>query len=222
MKRDYITDYSQRDFVDLTINVMKPEIIPSEHKFFAGNEAFKVKVKGVDKDTIIKYIVLFYDPNSPLFERITDHIERKKAAALIAGWKVNDNKFPKEVDPILYCKSADTNLMILEYLRHLKTPDFAFIASANEAYYRILYEMMSDVTQIGGKETAKTSIAIASERAELSKKANLMAADLQERTLKFLAKDESPYLLSGLFDMVENENKLKALTPERQVFGVEI
>lgn len=193
------------------VNVMKPDVEPSKHPFFVRKTSFSQKIDGIKPDTLIRYIVLFYDPKSPLFDRIPDHIERKKAAAQLAGWKYKDNKFSKEVEEVLYCKNRLTNECIIEFLRAMRNPDYAFIASAWEGYYKILHEIISD-TKISG---TKNSVDIATSRAKLSEQADSMATTLNDRTLRFLSQDNSPYLREHLFDLLEDEVKVAVITQER-------
>ena len=215
--KDYLNQYNQRDYTSLTVNVMKPDVIPSQHQFFAKKSSFQNKIEGVNTDTFIRYIVLFYDPKSPLLDRIPDHIERKKAAAQLAGFKAKDGKFPKAVETVLYCKNREANDCIVEFLRALRNPDYAFIASAWEGYYKILTEIMSDAKTGSGKGSNKTSVDIAASRAKLSQEASNMATDLNDRTLRFFSQDSSPYLSEHLFDLIETEKRGAVITQERYI-----
>ncbi len=210
------------DFDKLTIKVMDQSTPPSANPFFNKHQCFQERIDGIKQDDLIRYIVLFYDPRSPILDKFTDHVERKKCAATLGGFKsYPDGSWSKAVNGVLYCDNRTVIECIIEYLRYLKNPDWAFLCAAWEAYYQILTEMMSEAVSLGGKAGTKTSVDIASSRAVLSEKANKMAQDLSDRTMKFLAMDESPYLKKGLFDMIESKRKLDALTAERQAFGSE-
>lgn len=211
---EYQLLFNQKDFQQLTVNVMQGD--PLEHRFFGGNPAFQQKIDRVENKTLIRYIVLFYDPKSPLLHKIQDHVERKKAAALIAGFKSDDIKFADEVNEILYCKNREANTMIIEYLRYLKNPEWAYLASAWESYFKILLELASDVKTF--EKGNKTAIDVANSRAALSQKASEMSEMIGEKTIKFLSQDTSPYLKTNLFDLIEVEKRKNKITPERQSF----
>ena len=218
--KDYAGIFAQRDFVSLTFNVMTPEIVPHNHVFFKERPCYSAKIKGIDMDTLIKYICLFYDPKSPLRNKLSDHIERKKAAAELAGFEIQNEAFSPEVVDMMYCITPKSNECITEYLRGLMAPDWAFICAGWESYYKILEEIQGEATFLGTASGAKTTADIAKIRAALTGEANKMAADLTERQMAFLARDESPYLHKHLFSLIDKERKLPKITPERQL-GIE-
>jgi hypothetical protein len=167
-------------------------------------------------DKFIRYICLFYDHGSPLVRKIGDHIERKKAAATIAGFKVSEDlQFSSEVVDMLYCRTEKTNECIIDYLRGLNAPDWAYICATGEAYYSILEELASNVEE--DSETTKTSVDIAQVRARLASQASTMGDDLKKKTWEFLSRDESPYLHKNLFSLIEEQKLRPKLTPEAQV-----
>lgn len=216
---------TDRDFELMTINVMRDGVIPIEHNFFKNRPVFKT-IKAVDRDIMIKYITLMYDPKSPLINKLPDHIERKKAAAIIAGWRPSENNaWEKAVEDILYCKDEKVNSCIIEYLRGLQNDLWAALCAAREALYVVLKDLQDNkdhtTVDVGGKEvkrTGKTPVEIAKARAELDEKAEMMAERLNRRTLAFLAQDESPYLRKSLFDLIEKQRTELLITPERIAF----
>ena len=216
---DYITLFKQSDFDKLTIKVMDRGVVPSQHPFFQKHQCFKEKIKDIDMNILIKYIVLFYDSNSPLHDKFHDHIERKKAAAAIAGWKADAKyKFPLAVQSVMYCNNRESNVCILEYLRSLNNDSWAVICTSREALYRVQEDLMSDATSTSDKGTTKTSVDIAKTRAELASKTEEMADRLNKRMLEFLSNDASPYLRKDLFDLIDTTRKFAKITPERQAF----
>lgn len=214
---EYVLLFNKKDFQSMTLQVM--DIDPFEHNFFKSNGVFQNVIEGIDNKVLIRYITLFYDPKSPLPTRINDHIERKKAAALIAGFKDKNESFPKAIEDILYCKNKKANMMIVEYLRYLKNPDWAFLCTNYEAYYKILIELVNDAESLSEKGSSKTTIDIAVTRTKLSEQADIMAEKLSERTLKFMAQDTSPYLKDHLFDLIETEQEKPKITAERMAFN---
>lgn len=210
--KDYASLLAQRDFEGLTINVFKGK--PLEHPFFAKKEIFHSDIS-VDNDTLVRYICLFYDPKSPLLQKTGDHIERKKAAAVLAGWKVKNDKFSNDVVEILYCKNREANELIIEYLRALKMPEWTFLCAAWENFHKVNLDMMSEATTQSEKGSNKTSIDIAKTRVALQNEAKIMTEGLTQHTLKFVNGDESPYLHSDLFDMIDKTRVLLKITPER-------
>jgi hypothetical protein len=222
----YLSLVSDRDFDNMTINVMRKDTIPSEHVFFKQRPVFSGKMK-VDKNILIRYITLMYDPKSPLINKINEHIERKKASAVIAGWRPkNDNTWAPEVEDILYCRDPKVNDCIIEYLRGLQNDLWSALCAAREALYVVLHDLMEnkdhtrlDVKGKTYKGTSKTPVEIAKVRADLDEKAELMAERLNRRVLSFLRNDESPYLRKHLFDLMDKERMKLKITPERIAFG---
>jgi hypothetical protein len=216
---DYITLFKPSDFERLTIKVMEHPT-PQDHPFFAKHECFQADIKGVDMNMLIKYICLNYDPRSPLLDKFNDHIERKKCAASLAGWKVDKNlKWQKNVEKILYCDDEQGNICILEYLRSLNNDSWATICTTREALYRIHQDLISEATTTNEKGSTRTSVDVAKVRTDLARQTEEMTDRLNKRMLDFLGQDESPYLRSALFDMVDKTRKFLPISPERQVFG---
>lgn len=217
--KDFHALFSDRDFEKMTVNVMK-EQHPSEMEFFRNKESFFNQLV-VDRDLLIKYICLFYDPRSPLQTKLPDHIDRKKAAAVIAGFKPKNNVFAKEVQGVLYCTDKETNNCIVEYLRSLRSPTWTYLCANWESYHKVVEDMMNDASTMSEKGSTKTSVDIAFQRTKLATQAKIMHNDLNETTLQFLSQDSSPYLSAHLFDLIEKERVIYNLSPER-ASGIEV
>lgn len=211
--RDYMAEFGERDYKSMTFNVMMTK--PTQHQFFM-KDCFQSRIDGIDNDKLIKYICLYYDPKSPLVHRVTDLIERKKAAAILAGFKHHEDRFDDAVIDMMYCRYYETNECIIEFLRGIRNPDWAYICAAWESFHKILTELQGEVRFLSQKGSgAKTNVDIANMRAKLSTEAKKMAEELNEITLRFLSQDESPYLKDHLFDLVDKQREVPKITAER-------
>ena len=121
------------DFGKLFIPIHKEEGNYKE-KFpvFTKYEEFKAD-PGVDFDTLIKYIVLAFDINTPLRHTYNDVYEMRVKAAQIAGFKVKNGKFDKDVEAILVCNNPVTNRMIMRYVVMIDNEDYATLVAFTEA-----------------------------------------------------------------------------------------
>jgi hypothetical protein len=122
--------------------------------------------KGVGFDTLIKYIVLAFDINSPVRYTYNDMYEQRVKAAQIAGFEVNKNgKFPKAVEEMLLCENPDVNRMIIRYVAMMNNEDYATFVAFSEALRKQQEKILAgDVDQEKTKEmianinTLKSSI----------------------------------------------------------------
>src|ERR1035437_1003230 len=106
-----------------TLNLSKMVISPSDpdvaKKFF---KIIKMPEIEVDKDSLAKYILLMYDPNSPLIEIIDDYWNRKFEALELSGFKQKNGKFDKKVEDFVLGKSNEVNDIILDWLIYIAKP----------------------------------------------------------------------------------------------------
>ena len=65
-----------------------------------------------DRNKVIRYIMYFYDKNSPYVRHIADYHERQERCLLEAGFKKTGREWPKKVQKYIDGKSADVNNMI--------------------------------------------------------------------------------------------------------------
>jgi hypothetical protein len=108
----------------------------------------------VDFDTLIKYIVLAFDINSPVRYTYNDMYEQRVKAAQIAGFKVSKGgKFAKEVEDILMCENPSVNRMIIRYVAMMNNEDYATFVAFSEALRKQQEKILAgDVDQEKTKE----------------------------------------------------------------------
>lgn len=154
------------DFGKLFLPIHKVESDYKKHfPILNKYEEFQQDV-GVDFDTLIKYIVLAFDINSPIRHAYKDMYEQRVKAAQIAGFKVNKKgKFETEVEQILLCENSKTNRMIIRYVTMMNSEDYATFVAYSEALRKQQEKILAgDVDQektkdmIANINTLKTSI----------------------------------------------------------------
>lgn len=143
---------------------------------------------------IIKYIVCFYDPNSPFAH--LDWEERKLASAEYVAFRKNeDGGYTEAVQAIMNCEVDAIRAMIIRYCRAVRSPEYAT--------YKVLE--MNYHTKVLTAPTLKIT--------EIQK--DLIA--LQGWKNQFLAGDDNKQLREHFYRVVsEEEQEAHKLRPEVQ------
>lgn len=94
--------------------------------------------KAPDKVKVVRYIIIMYDLASDLKKLYEDLYERKRNAAILAGFELVDRVFEPWVESILVGKNDAVNDAILRYVRLSGIPD----ATAYLAYTEILHKQV--------------------------------------------------------------------------------
>ena len=191
--------FEDKDFKGLTWNIHGAdekakitELIPTIKLY---NE-----FKGLKDIRVIKYIVYLYDSKTP-FKSIDNFTTRKKQAAELAGFKVDDKgNYQDKYDKIISGKDKQVNKMAIRYCRIQRSPQFAKLVIFEESYYNELLILKDD----DGLKAA--------DREKTLKNINTMASQIEELTGRFLSGDDNPVMKMELFDEIENEEL--QLTPE--------
>lgn len=144
-------------------------------------------------DNLFKYIVLLYTPNTPLLN-ITDHNKRKAIALQMA-----------EIDPvknidIVACRNALSNLVIMAYLRMMKSHRWTKLCVFTDAYYNQCAKLQAGLIEPG--ERTK----------ELKGNINDLEADIEQMTNEYINYDPSRGLKDAVVQAVEDEHN--ELLPE--------
>ena len=86
-----------------------------------------------NKDKVIAYLILMYDLSSSEVKAHSDRLyERKKFAALRAGFKFKDGVFPKDIEDIIVGENDDFNVAMIRYVRMFGLPDLPKHTAYNE------------------------------------------------------------------------------------------
>ena len=91
-----------------------------------------------DKPKIVSYIILMYDIKSDLKKLYEGLYERKRNAALLAGFELTNGKFEPWVESMILGENDSVNDAILRYVRLFGIPD----ATAYLAYTEILHKQV--------------------------------------------------------------------------------
>lgn len=130
---------------------------------------------------VYKYIVLMYDPKSPMVRDISDYWQRKLECTEAAGFKIKaDGSLEKDVERFLLGANEAINDIIIDYLAYMKSPTWDSLVFMYETLLRSTRESMSGRTSAKVDDVYKISQHIQ----ELTNK--LIAEDkLAEETDKF-------------------------------------
>lgn len=158
------------------------------------------------KDKIIKYIILVYDPGSPL--RVVEPIPVRKAnAAMLAGFKYKSEAFEQPVIDMMECKIIHINLMIIRFCRMFSERSYTLMVSGNEAFHDAIKQLMSP-------SSGDDAIVETEKKQKIFQQAKSTALDLDKMALNFLVGDTSKPLNKTLYTLVDNENTKIKLSPE--------
>lgn len=73
---------------------------------------------------LIQYIILMYDPESPMRREVGNYMQRKGVCADIVGFTKTGQKRTKAVDEMLIGIDKKVNILIAAYLGHLAMPEY--------------------------------------------------------------------------------------------------
>lgn len=94
------------------------------------------KVYNIATSSIIKYVILMYDSESPLWREVRSLPLRKAVAMEMSGIeKGKDNKFSKEAEEILEGNNPEVNSMIVKYITMQNTPVWSNLVAYENIYY---------------------------------------------------------------------------------------
>jgi hypothetical protein len=96
----------------------------------------------VSFNDIFKYIVLLYTPNTPLLS-VKDYSQRKIIAMEIADIPVDENH------AILECSDSKVNVLIIAYLRMMKSIKWSKLCVYQDAYYNQLLKLQCGQVEPG-------------------------------------------------------------------------
>lgn len=98
---------------------------------------------------ILKYIIILYDKNSPLWEMTKTHEEKKVKAMLMAGFEPGlDGRFNNDVErALLYGQDEDVATMIIKYVYLFNSIDFSELVGMIEYNSQILRDIMNRKTK---------------------------------------------------------------------------
>lgn len=181
-------DFEQEEFDGLMLPVHQtPVNIDILDKFPELGRYIEFKQHVPEKNNVIRYIVYFYDRKTPL-SRIENILMRKSEAAKLAGFELENEKFPEYVEEILKCENHVVNAMIIRYLRISNNHKFAMLSTTIELYYRNLNN------QLDGSKSATF------------KEAQAMEKTISSITDELLQMDKAQILTEDMYQMIDYDN----------------
>lgn len=213
---------NEYDFSNMMYNVSELpsgsnilSVYPRLKQYSEFNKVGEASAKA-NLEKIFRYIVYFYDKNSPLKDSIENIIKRKIEAARLAGFVAKvvagKNVFSPIAKQMLNCKNEAINKMIIRYCRMQGSRDFSLLVSGQEAFYNTLLQLI-DPDDENAKET-KDKQAVFSQ-------AKKNSDQLKELEVELLNEDTNKYLTEDLYDYVEEEaRKQLLLSPEDYAFNL--
>jgi hypothetical protein len=91
----------------------------------------KFKKANEDHERIFKWVVYTYDRQSPLVKEVTELMKRKGEAAVLAGYKTDeDGRFEEEVEDLLLGKSPEVNNLIVAYISRFADPHYIMLVAS--------------------------------------------------------------------------------------------
>lgn len=195
------SDYKSMRFPFNLIGDADPlEVFPILSKY----EEFNIPIE--QKDKIIKYILLVYDPGSPL--RVLEPIPVRKAnAAMMAGFKYKSEKFEDAVLRMMECGVLEINRMIIRFCRLFGERSYTLMVSGNEAFHDAIGQLMLP-------SKGDDAIADTEKKQKIFQQAKSTAEALDKMAMNFLMGDNTKPLNKTLYTIIESENSRIKLSPE--------
>jgi hypothetical protein len=121
-----------------------PEFGESHLKAGLGSNSIEYDLEPF-RENVLKYVILLYDKNSPLWSTIQDFNHRKITALQMAGFKVQPNgQFSVEVQQgIIMGKNSVVNNMIVRYVFLFNNPKFVMLVGLLQVYINLFTKIQS-------------------------------------------------------------------------------
>lgn len=102
------------------------------------------KIYNIATSSVIKYVILMYDSESPLWKEVRSLPLRKAVAMELSGIKRDENnKFSKEAEEIFEGKNKEVNSMIVKYITMQNTPVWSNLVAYENIYYMELAKIQN-------------------------------------------------------------------------------
>ena len=153
-------EFAPSDFNRLMIDVynadMSVPFVNQFHQLQIYTECSDIIPKKLERNKIIKWIVYVYDKGSPYRDKYKNLTQRKVQAMIDAGYGLEGEFFPKEIEDILQGKNERVCNMIIAYIKLHCDAEYAHLILLEAMYFQIYREVLSGITQkIGELEKTK-------------------------------------------------------------------
>lgn len=106
----------------------------------------------LDKETLIKYIILVYHKKSPFVSNVADVIDRKVQVLAYLGVKRNkDGKFPPEIDDLIFVRNEALAYITIHFIKYENDRMWAKYCVNSELYWRAMFLTMKEGDTSGSK-----------------------------------------------------------------------
>lgn len=140
---------------------------------------------------VFKFVVLLFDPNSPL-NIIESYNKKLIEAAMLSEFPVEtETSFEEDYQKIVEFKDTKVNKAILRYCRITKDVDYSELKVYEIAFYNELKNMLTEED--------------ATKRAKTIENISALKEKIKELQAVFFNKNNNPVLELNLMDLVESE-----------------
>lgn len=184
--------YKEQDFKRCLYNPLSKSKLAAEQRLQAlfpvineEEDAAVLFLDEVPRETLLRYIVCLYDPESPLLKEPSLAI-RKTEAARIAGYDLEAYEQWLE-DELYSCKNPVVLHVIAKYLEMRRSREFAGLMADEQTYWEFTKRLMEPISK-GEKETdIMRALDI---KTKLSEAKEIINARLTTNWNKFFAGDD--------------------------------
>ena len=167
----------------------------------------------LDKENLVRYIILVYHKKSPFVSNVADVIDRKVQALGYLGVKRNkEGKFSKEIDDIIFVRNEALAYITIHFIKYENDRMWAKYCVNSELYWRAMFLTMKEGDTSGSKGADEILKIQLENKKKLSDIEREMEA--QESTIFADDKDVANYVPS----YIEREKKA-LITPEDYAAG---
>lgn len=152
--------------------------------------------KGLNRDSVIRYVILLYDKRSPLLGE-KNLIKRKKIAAEMAEFpKQKDGNYDETVLAMMRNENENVSRMVVRYVRNQADMRFALLVSGMETYYENIFQITNSDKDSNAQDST--------EKSALFEKSKKMSDQLEQLSDEIFNGD---LLLMGMSDLINQEEK---------------
>lgn len=102
----------------------------------------QARFKDVTVTQVFKFLVLMYDPNSPVAARVENYFERRSICAEAAGFRTNEaGEFSNEAQEVIRMRHPRAELMFHRFLQVYHDLDLQYMQTL---FYKIHEELLRD------------------------------------------------------------------------------
>ncbi len=217
-----LNDYTflPRDFENMRFNPMAHKsdtnllLEFSQLQRFRSFNSLSQTVPHLNRNKIIRYICITYDPASPIY-MIADEFKKKSVSAALAGIESDpeDGTFDAAWHDMMNCEIPAVNFCILDFLTLFDSPVYMHLAMTYEQFYK-KQRLLNDHV---APEKNKTVLDLEKTRGEIWKSSQLLMEELEKLRVKYL-RENNPYLGKALYRTISDSVIQKlALSPEAHV-----